>query len=1098
MDYSRVLCGHFRILLTVFCAFLLGPNGAYSQDNFYFSVKPESQDVIEGEKVILRCDVSNRKLIVFHWTLDEKQLLNTSRRFQDGSNLIITRVNRGEDVGSFLCIATNDSTGYSLKSKEAVLNILWMSPEAEVTLRRPKTEAELAPGVDMTLRCHITGNPEPSYEWFKNGNQIYNSAGVRMHENKIRIEGIDSGDNGIYSCKAKNDAGTVESYENFMLNIPGPDSPFLVQEKFSRSFLAKKNGVALLNCVYQNAASIEWRFGGAPLRNSSRITVFSNGSLQIRQVRNKDAGSYTCTATRPNGIGQAFTSELLMASLSDFTNSNFEPRLQTNQPLVFPVGSNFEVRCILPKGIPNPSYRWEDPLGVTIPGQGRIVVEDTKLKVTSAQSSDSGNYTCVASNLSGEKNGVVWIVVSVKPTITQGPSAVTVLEGKTAQMNCKVLGTPYPVSRIIWLNNNSPLEPHPRFIINERTGDITIHNVHLNDEGNYACRVNTTGHPTIESSMARLEITRRLKFLPKPVNTKLELGSPAKIHCKAEADGKKQPAVKWYRHGTAGLPPHVEDQNGTLIFKSVEATDEGEYTCTAQSETQGTINATITVEVVVKPKFKVKPHNTTGYEGYSVMLHCVAIGDPPPTIQWDKNSQVNAFDIRRFKVLKNGTLYVSQIFIEDRGRYGCTAGNSGGFEREEIFLEVASSDQYMRDKQKKDDEGFSMMKTVIIAVCSAIAYLGLVVGLTIYCSLRLYKSRGRRKMAENAETELGPLAENGDAHREQQELMEKDKRDENNIKSDGDFSCLSSYQSHSTHSHPGSHHSKRRNSYDKMQFPRHDLQTLGMLGKGEFGDVFLARAHGIKEGEGDTLVVVKSLLSKEDSHQFDYRLQIDMFGKLDCDNVVKLLGVCREIEPQFMILEYCEWGDLKQFLRAMRKDNGRNVKVPPLTSAQKITMCSQVAAGMEHLSSHRFVHKDLAARNVLLCPNLDLKISNLGLCRDVYAGEYYQYHSQLMPIRWLPAESIVDDDFSTKSDVWSFGIFAWEVFMLGDTPYRRKTDEEVVKAAKAGDLMPDLPTQSPDEMQVVLQRCWSDSPKDRPSFSEISVAIGELMVDTHV
>jgi hypothetical protein len=71
--------------------------------------------------------------------------------------------------------------------------------------------------------------------------------------------------------------------------------------------------------------------------------------------------------------------------------------------------------------------------------------------------------------------------------------------------------------------------------------------------------------------------------------------------------------------------------------------------------------------------------------------------------------------------------------------------------------------------------------------------------------------------------------------------------------------------------------------------------------------VFLARAHGIKEGEGDTLVVVKSLLSKEDNHQFEYRLQIDMFGKLDSDNVVKLLGVCREIEPQFMILEYCEW-----------------------------------------------------------------------------------------------------------------------------------------------------------------------------------------------
>jgi PTK7 protein tyrosine kinase 7 len=110
--------------MSFFLCIFSGPKGNNAQDNFYFSVKPESQDVIESEKVILRCDVSNRKLIVFHWTLDDKQLLNTSRRYQEGSNLMLTRVNRGEDVGSFRCIATNDSTGYSLKSKEAVLNIL--------------------------------------------------------------------------------------------------------------------------------------------------------------------------------------------------------------------------------------------------------------------------------------------------------------------------------------------------------------------------------------------------------------------------------------------------------------------------------------------------------------------------------------------------------------------------------------------------------------------------------------------------------------------------------------------------------------------------------------------------------------------------------------------------------------------------------------------------------------------------------------------------------------------------------------------------------------------------------------------------------------
>jgi len=55
-------------------------------------------------------------------------------------------------------------------------------------------------------------------------------------------------------------------------------------------------------------------------------------------------------------------------------------------------------------------------------------------------------------------------------------------------------------------------------------------------------------------------------------------------------------------------------------------------------------------EPAVKPKFKVRPVNTTIVEGRTVMLHCVATGDPPPTIQWDRNNKVDAFDLQRFKV----------------------------------------------------------------------------------------------------------------------------------------------------------------------------------------------------------------------------------------------------------------------------------------------------------------------------------------------------------------------------------------------------------------------------------------------------------------
>lgn len=94
------------------------------QDSFYFDPAPINQDVLEGESVRLRCDVSNRRMIYFYWTLNNRQLANTSRRFQENSDLRILWVDRAQDGGSLRCIATNTSTGIALRSAEARLNIL--------------------------------------------------------------------------------------------------------------------------------------------------------------------------------------------------------------------------------------------------------------------------------------------------------------------------------------------------------------------------------------------------------------------------------------------------------------------------------------------------------------------------------------------------------------------------------------------------------------------------------------------------------------------------------------------------------------------------------------------------------------------------------------------------------------------------------------------------------------------------------------------------------------------------------------------------------------------------------------------------------------
>ena len=111
-----------RLTLGVVCVSVVA--ATRQQDSFYFDPAPVSQDVIDGASVRLRCDVSNRHQISFYWTLNNKPLTNTSRRWQAGSDLRIARVDRDHDSGSLRCIATNVTTGIALRSAQARLNIL--------------------------------------------------------------------------------------------------------------------------------------------------------------------------------------------------------------------------------------------------------------------------------------------------------------------------------------------------------------------------------------------------------------------------------------------------------------------------------------------------------------------------------------------------------------------------------------------------------------------------------------------------------------------------------------------------------------------------------------------------------------------------------------------------------------------------------------------------------------------------------------------------------------------------------------------------------------------------------------------------------------
>ncbi|KYN06731.1 Tyrosine kinase receptor Cad96Ca [Cyphomyrmex costatus] len=284
---------------------------------------------------------------------------------------------------------------------------------------------------------------------------------------------------------------------------------------------------------------------------------------------------------------------------------------------------------------------------------------------------------------------------------------------------------------------------------------------------------------------------------------------------------------------------------------------------------------------------------------------------------------------------------------------------------------------------------------------------------------------------------------------------------------------------------------------DKWEFPRHRLKVFNILGEGCFGQVWKCEALDIDSKSGPTIVAVKTLKENAaERERLDLAQELRVMKNLDPHpNVVRLLGCCTEREPMFVILEYVSGGKLQSFLRASREE--RNHGGAGLTSRDLTGFVYQIAKGMEYLASKGIIHRDLAARNILIDENRACKVADFGFARDVAANQIYERKSEgRLPIRWMAPESLYDNIFSVKSDIWSFGVLIWEIVTLGSTPYPGLAAAEVMRKIKEGYRL-DRPEHCKRELYNIMYYCWDKDPACRPSFAElVSLTEGLLLDET--
>ncbi|KAH1184316.1 hypothetical protein KIL84_014932 [Mauremys mutica] len=225
---------------------------------------------------------------------------------------------------------------------------------------------------------------------------------------------------------------------------------------------------------------------------------------------------------------------------------------------------------------------------------------------------------------------------------------------------------------------------------------------------------------------------------------------------------------------------------------------------------------------------------------------------------------------------------------------------------------------------------------------------------------------------------------------------------------------------------------------DKWVLNHEDVLLGERIGRGNFGEVFSGRLLA-----DNTPVAVKSCretLPPELKAKFLQEARI--LKQYSHPNIVKLIGVCTQKQPIYIVMELVQGGDFLTFLRS----EGQQLKVKEL-----LKMTANAAAGMEYLESKHCIHRDLAARNCLVTEKNSLKISDFGMSREEEDGIYASTGGmKQIPVKWTAPEAL------------NYGVRL------------------------------DPPEQCPEDVYRLMQRCWEYDPRKRPSFSTIHQELASI------
>lgn len=281
-----------------------------------------------------------------------------------------------------------------------------------------------------------------------------------------------------------------------------------------------------------------------------------------------------------------------------------------------------------------------------------------------------------------------------------------------------------------------------------------------------------------------------------------------------------------------------------------------------------------------------------------------------------------------------------------------------------------------------------------------------------------------------------------------------------------------------------------------LELPRDAVTLESKIGQGAYTEIFVGSMWR-PPGPLSRVVVKQTLKDASAVRSCDEALLLEarLLQRVAHPAIVPVLGVVTASAPVLVVTELMDNGPLLGFLRRSRPQAAVTTVVPPLTFGDVTVMAARLASGCAFLEAHKIIHRQLAARNVLVGKTAeDVRLADLGSARSIREGDYTTKTTHSLA-QWMAPESLLRGIFGRRSDVWSFGVLIWEITSLGKSPYGKEDSNAIATELEAGGRLPEE-LFTPPRLYSKLIRCWAADPAKRPSFAVLNDELQVLRMVT--